>query len=221
MDEGILRVLIVSLGMTLVAIVVLVIGSLIRRGKEPGMGVELAFITLIGILVFLWLDRGVGFVWRPLPHVSKGLIGSKLEVLWRSGDGFPSPSQGSPEKEPEAPDAPVSGASSYMAAMAAQLTAKCGGAQAAMVAPFLLLSCSRQREDGMLQGRGSHEIGLPGGAILIQLLRRFIDRRLLPREQVLALLGDAADELEWDAEQATDMHLMAADIIRKELVPMV
>ena len=65
MDEGILRVLIVSLGMTLVAIVVLVIGSLIRRGKEPGMGVELAFITLIGILVFLWLDRGVGFGWRP------------------------------------------------------------------------------------------------------------------------------------------------------------
>ena len=95
------------------------------------------------------------------------------------------------------------------------------GARAAMVAPFLLLSCSRQREDGMLQGRGSHEIGLAGGAILIQLLRRLIDRRLLPREQVLALLGDAADELERDAEQATDMHLMAADIIRKELVPMV
>ncbi len=42
------------------------------------MGVELAFITLIGILVFLWLDRGVGFVWRPLPHVSKGVIGSNL-----------------------------------------------------------------------------------------------------------------------------------------------
>jgi hypothetical protein len=60
MDEGILRVLIVSLGMALVAIVVLGIGSLIRRDKEPGMGVELAFITLIGILVFLWLDRGVG-----------------------------------------------------------------------------------------------------------------------------------------------------------------
>jgi hypothetical protein len=73
----------------------------------------------------------------------------------------------------------------------------------------------------MLQGRGSHEIGLASAAILIQLLHRLIDRKLLPREQMLALLGDAADELERDAEQATDMHLMTADIIRKELVPMV
>ena len=71
----------------------------------------------------------------------------------------------------------------------------------------------------MLQGRVSHGIGLASTAILIQLLQRLIDRKLLPREQVLALLGDAAEELERDAQQSTDMHLIAADIIRKSWCP--
>jgi hypothetical protein len=72
----------------------------------------------------------------------------------------------------------------------------------------------------MLHGRGSHEIGLASVAILIRLLQRLIDKKLLPRKQVLALLGDAADELE-DPKQATDVHLLAAQIIRKDLVPKV
>ena len=41
----------------------------------------------------------------------------------------------------------------------------------------------------------------------------------MPQEQALALLGDAADELERDRNQAIDVHILAADIIRKELVP--
>lgn len=69
----------------------------------------------------------------------------------------------------------------------------------------------------MLYGKGSHEIGLASAAILIQLLHRLIDKKLLPREQVLALMGDAADELERDAEQTSDIHLLAAEIIRKTL----
>lgn len=72
----------------------------------------------------------------------------------------------------------------------------------------------------MLHGNGPHEIALANVAILIQLLHRLIERELLPREQVLALLGDAADELE-DPRQASDIHLLAAEIIRKERVPKV
>jgi len=52
----------------------------------------------------------------------------------------------------------------------------------------------------MLHGKGPHELALANTAILIQLLQRLIDRRLLPREQALALLGDAADELVRDPE---------------------
>ena len=68
----------------------------------------------------------------------------------------------------------------------------------------------------MLQGRGAHEIGLASAAVPIQLLQRLIERKLLPREQVIALLGDAADELE-DPRQATDAHLLAAQTTRNEL----
>jgi hypothetical protein len=38
---------------------------------------------------------------------------------------------------------------------------------------------------------------------------------------VLALLGAAAAELVSDREQTTDVHILAADIIRRELVPKV
>jgi len=66
-----------------------------------------------------------------------------------------------------------------------------------MVAPFVgILLLVRGRTTGRLQGRGWHEIGLASAAILIQLLHRLIDKKLLlPREQVLALMGDAADEI--------------------------
>lgn len=73
----------------------------------------------------------------------------------------------------------------------------------------------------MLHGRSPDEIALASSAILLQLLQRLIDRQLLPREQVLALLGGAADELVNDRKQTTDVHILTADIIRKELVPMV
>jgi len=48
-----------------------------------------------------------------------------------------------------------------------------------------------------------------------------IDKGLLPRQQVLALLGDAADELVRDPRQTSDIHVLAAEIIRRELVPKV
>ena len=73
----------------------------------------------------------------------------------------------------------------------------------------------------MLHGKGPHELALANSAILLQLLQHLIDRRLLRREEALALLGDAADELVRDPRQATDVHVLAADIIRKELVPQV
>lgn len=72
----------------------------------------------------------------------------------------------------------------------------------------------------MLHKRGPHEIALANSAVLLHLLNRLIDTKLLPREQALALLGNAADELE-GADEASGVHILAADIIRKELVPRV
>jgi hypothetical protein len=71
----------------------------------------------------------------------------------------------------------------------------------------------------VLHKRGPHEIAVANTAVLLHLLHRLTDRGILPREQALAILGDAADELERDPKQASDVHLLAADIIRKELVP--
>jgi hypothetical protein len=73
----------------------------------------------------------------------------------------------------------------------------------------------------MIDGRGPDEIALASSAILLQLLQQLVDRKLLPRRQMLALLGDAADELVRDRKQTTAVHILAADIIRKELVPKV
>jgi hypothetical protein len=73
----------------------------------------------------------------------------------------------------------------------------------------------------MLHGRGAHEIALANSAVLLQLLQQLIDNSLLPREQVLGLLGDAADELVSDPKRTTDVHVLAAHIIRNELVPKV
>jgi hypothetical protein len=46
-----------------------------------------------------------------------------------------------------------------------------------------------------------------------------IDGKLLPREEELAILGNAADELVSDPKQVTDVHVLAAEVIRRELVP--
>lgn len=73
----------------------------------------------------------------------------------------------------------------------------------------------------MLDSRGPHEITLTNSAVLLHLLRRLIDANLLQRKQALAMLGDAADELEATPSQTSGVHMLAADIIRKELVPKV
>jgi hypothetical protein len=73
----------------------------------------------------------------------------------------------------------------------------------------------------MLHGKGPHEIALANSAVLLHLLHRLIDGKVLPREQALALLDDAADELVSDPQRVSEVHILAADIIRKELVPKV
>jgi urease gamma subunit len=81
----------------------------------------------------------------------------------------------------------------------------------------------RSKREGMrmLHGKGPREIALTNSAVLLLLLQRLIDGKLLPREEALALLGDAADELMRDPKQVTDVHVLATDIIREELVPRV
>lgn len=59
----------------------------------------------------------------------------------------------------------------------------------------------------MLREQGPHETALTNSAVLLLLLQRVIDRKLLPREEALALLGDAADELMRDPKQVTDVHV--------------
>lgn len=73
----------------------------------------------------------------------------------------------------------------------------------------------------MMHGREPHEISLANSATLVHLLRRLVQANVLPRAEVLALLGNAADELVKDPEQTTPAHHAAAEIIRKELVPQV
>jgi hypothetical protein len=62
---------------------------------------------------------------------------------------------------------------------------------------------------------------LTGSTLLLLLLQRMIDRELLPREETLALLVDAANELTRDPKKVTAIHVLAADHIRKKLVPRV
>jgi hypothetical protein len=71
----------------------------------------------------------------------------------------------------------------------------------------------------MLHGRVPREIALANSVILLHLLQRMIDGKLLPREEELAILGNAADELVSDPKQVTDVHVLAAEVIRRELVP--
>lgn len=73
----------------------------------------------------------------------------------------------------------------------------------------------------MLHGKGPYEIALANVAILLQLLHRLVNKGILPRQHVPAILGDAADELVRDPRQTSDIHVLAAKIIRRELVPKV
>jgi hypothetical protein len=41
------------------------------------------------------------------------------------------------------------------------------------------------------------------------------------RDEILALLGNAVDELVSDPTQSTDVHILAAESIHKELIPRV
>jgi hypothetical protein len=70
-----------------------------------------------------------------------------------------------------------------------------------------------------LHGRGPREIALADSVDASTSI--LIDRKLLPREEALALLGNAADELVSGPKQTTDVHVLVADIIRNELVPRV
>jgi hypothetical protein len=70
----------------------------------------------------------------------------------------------------------------------------------------------------MLHGRNATQLGLASTAVLISLLHCLVEEKLLKREAVLALLGEAADEL---AKISGEGHWGGADIIRKEIVPKV
>jgi hypothetical protein len=71
----------------------------------------------------------------------------------------------------------------------------------------------------MLHGRTSDAIARANTAILMQLIKRLIDGGVLTKEGVIALLDDAAGELE-NGPNATGSAVMdAVTIIRKELLP--
>lgn len=73
----------------------------------------------------------------------------------------------------------------------------------------------------MLHERSPQEIALASSAMLLQLLNGLVDRKLMSREQMLVILDNAADELVRDPQQLTDVHILAAEIIRSELAPRV
>lgn len=66
-----------------------------------------------------------------------------------------------------------------------------------------------------------HELGLASTAVLLHLLQRLIDDKLLNRESALAILGNAADSLTSNPIETTEAHYKASDLIRKELLPRV
>jgi hypothetical protein len=66
---------------------------------------------------------------------------------------------------------------------------------------------------------GAHELGLASTAVLVELIRRLVDTKLLNREQALALLGEAADVLATSYSKPT--YVQAANLIRDEIVPKV
>jgi hypothetical protein len=77
----------------------------------------------------------------------------------------------------------------------------------------------QQKEPVMLHAKGANELGLASASILIQLMRRLIAQKTLKQETALALLGDAAEELE--KQRPREGHRMAAKMIREEIVKLV
>ena len=73
----------------------------------------------------------------------------------------------------------------------------------------------------MLHQKEPHELALASTAVLLHLLQRLVDDKLLKRETALAILGSAADALIASPIETTEAHHKAADLIRKELVPRV
>jgi hypothetical protein len=73
----------------------------------------------------------------------------------------------------------------------------------------------------MLHQKESHELALASTAVLLHLLQRLVDDKLLKREAARAILGNAADALIANPIEASEAHHKASDLIRKELVPRV
>lgn len=71
----------------------------------------------------------------------------------------------------------------------------------------------------MLDSRGAHELSFACTAILMQLLQHLIDEDVLKREQVLRLMGQAADDLVRDRKRVGDVHVLASRLIREDLAP--
>ena len=73
----------------------------------------------------------------------------------------------------------------------------------------------------MLHKNDPHELALASTAVLLHLLQRLVDEKVLKREVVLAILGNAADSLIANPIEATEVHHKASELIRKEIVPRV
>jgi hypothetical protein len=70
----------------------------------------------------------------------------------------------------------------------------------------------------MLHQKEPHELALASTAVLLHLLQRLVDDKLLKREAARAILGNAADALIANPIEASEAHHKASDLIRKELV---
>ncbi len=73
----------------------------------------------------------------------------------------------------------------------------------------------------MLHKNQAHELSLASTAVLLHLLERLVDDKVLKREVVMAILGDAADSLIANPIETTEVHHKASELIRTEIVPRV
>jgi hypothetical protein len=65
----------------------------------------------------------------------------------------------------------------------------------------------------MLHQKEPHELALASTAVLLHLLQRLVDDKLLKREAALAILGNAADALIANPIEASEAHYKASDLI--------
>ena len=70
----------------------------------------------------------------------------------------------------------------------------------------------------MFHGRSANELGLASAAVVLSLIQRLEKKGTLKREDALALLGDAADQLVATPRDTTVSTSGAADLIRKEFL---